>query len=57
MTETTRSFPAQSDSGERHEITETTPTPRYTLRDGREVTAEDGGLFRIVETGELLTPV
>ncbi|MFT3689136.1 hypothetical protein [Paenirhodobacter sp.] len=54
MRDTTRTFPAQSDSGARHEITETI---RYTLRDGREVVAEDGGLFRIVETGELLTPL
>lgn len=51
---TTRTFQAQSDNGERYEVTETI---RYTLRDGREVAPDKGGNFRIVETGEVLTPV
>lgn len=58
MTENTitRTFEVQSDNGERYVVTETRAAPRYTLRDGREVVEAGDGLFRIVETGELLTP-
>lgn len=55
MTEivTTRTFTVQADSGERHEVTEVV---QYMLRDGRNVVPAGDGLFRIVATGELLTP-
>ena len=52
--ETARTFEVQADGGERHLVIE---TRRYRLRDGREVEPAGDGLFRIKDTGELLTPV